>query len=227
MEAKDRPYFIRSITRIDEEDLPEVIGRVMSVAKGLDDYGVADFIRIVSSIPKERRDFIFNEAKKLITPTMDTIGKAHLIDGLAELKPEDFSDIVALGKQLFFEDTPGGHRSLILTNTQKIEKGNRKLFVSQVKSLIKAEDPYMLRLDIMKTLAEFDEGDRTIFVSYLPPNISEEIKDKIFYHFRCVRLADMKKVLSDITEHLPKKPVSEELLLATILSSMQRVKLNR
>lgn len=225
-DMKDKPrHFVESITRLQEDDLPDVMGRVMSIAE-LSDDGISDLIKYVSYVPKERRDFILGEAKKLTTSQMNTIDKAHLIDGLDDLRSEDFSDIVALGKQLFFEDTPGGHKSLTFRIIQNMDKDKRKQFVSHLKPLLKAQEPFGLRLDIIQTLAKFEESDRFTFISYLPSNINTEIKNKIFDNLLYVRAADMKKILSDITENLPKKPATEEALLSTILSSIQRVKLN-
>lgn len=223
----DLTWFVRKVASIQEDDLPEVMGRVMTIAKEMSDAGISDLISAISDISKDRRDLILSEAKKLSTPTMETIDKAHLINGLNHLKPEDFFDIVTLGKQLFFADTHGGHRNLILTTLQRIEKEKRCSFVSQVKPLLKSEDPMMLRSEIIRIFAQFEENDRLTFIRYLPQKINVEIKIKIFDNLDYLQGKEIKTVLSYIKEHLPEKPVNEEKLLTAILSSIQMIKLNR
>jgi len=219
--------FVREIIRIPEEDLPDVMARVLMIAKDLTDYGIEDLISAISYIPKDRREFIITEANKLSSSKADTLDKAQLIAGLSKLKPDDFSSIVELGKQLFFEDTPGGHRSLILKCIQGIGKDRRHQFVSHVKPFMKAEDSCYLRLAIIDTLANFEESDRITFINYLPSHISNEIKDKMFDNLRYIKEKDLKTILSYVKEHLPEKPADAEKLLTLILSSIQMIKLNK
>lgn len=219
--------FIRQIASTPEDDLPDVMGHVMTVAKETSDYGISDLILTIRYIPKDRRYFILSEAKKLTTPNMNTIDKAHLIDGLFHLRLEDFAQIVDLGKQLFFEDTHGGHRSLTLKTIQNVKTEQRKVFVRQVKPFLKAEESTMLRITMIRILARFDENDRLAFIGYLTPNMNVEVKRKIFDNIECLTDQNLKTLISDLETQFSNKPVNEEKLLTAILSSVHRIKFNR
>jgi hypothetical protein len=218
--------FIDKVTLIPEDDLPDVIARVLTIAKSLNDYGIEDLVSSIFYTPKDHRDSIISVANKLSSPKVDTLGKAQLINGLIRLKTEDFSNVIETGQQLFFEDTPGGHRSLILQAIADIKNNNRKNFVLQVKPLLKADDPYMLRLAIIRVLATMEESDRLIFIDYLSPKISKDIKVKIFENLDHLKEKDINIIMSYIKENLSEKPENDEKLLTAILSCIQKINLN-
>ncbi|MEN8237166.1 MAG: hypothetical protein ABFQ95_06470 [Pseudomonadota bacterium] len=232
---------ITTILCIPYDDIPDVIGRTLTIYNTIGEDGAVDLVEYISQIPKERRDFIMEEAKRLYNKDMNAISKGHLIRGLSKIATEDFNDIVTLGRELFLDNTQGGHMSLILNNLEKsIKKDMRSDFVKQVKVLLKPTDTSMIRNNIICTLSKFSEEHRKIFLKLMPSSISTETTEKVFDSLHFITYIDIQfrendkaeeqkligRFINYYQDNLARHEiVSEEKFLTTTLSAIQYAKM--
>lgn len=232
--------FITAILEIPEDDIPDVIGRTLTVYKKIGESGSEDLIRYIKYIPKERRDFIMEEAKKLYNNEMNSISKSHLINGLSEIKEENFNEIVSLGKEVFFNNTQGGHMSLIMRSLEKnVEKDLRPFFIKHVKTLLKATDSSYFRMEIICALSHYSKEQLETLLRYIPASLTSETREKIFNALSSTGIrtysdeekSKMKEKIEKIVKYLDDNlsnnaAVSEDKFLTTILSAVQSAKIS-
>lgn len=230
---------INTILEVPEDDRPDVIGRVLTIHDSID-IDAIDLIGYISAIPKDRRDLMMEEARKLYNKDMNLISKGQLIHGLSEIKEDEFNETLELGKELFFDNTLGGHMSLIFDALQKnLSKDMRKPFVNLVKPLLNSTDSSMTRKNLICVFSNFSTEQRKIFLKHMPSLLSTETKEKVFDKLgfakwtwdypeaRAKQRESIGKFIQYYQANLMNNGVvSEEKFLSTVLSAIQYVKMN-